>query len=112
MAHARLAGPIERMDALHDKLLSAAYNPDEELRHYYRDIHKDTIINGYTFDSTLVVEHSFQSNLIDTVRIYSTYAKYVGLIHSYFKDNFYQFGSSTVVKGSERYLTFVATGYE
>lgn len=89
-----------------------AYNPDEELRHYYRDIHKDTTINGVYFDSTLVVEHSFTPNALDTVRIYSTYAKYVGLIHGYFKDNFYQFGSSEVVSGSERYLMYLDHGWE
>ena len=89
-----------------------AYNPEDELRHFYRDIHKDTTINGVTFDSTLVVEYSFMSNFVDTVRIYSTYAKHIGLIHSHFKDNFYQFGSNTVEEGSERYLNFVSAGWE
>lgn len=89
-----------------------AYNLGTELDCYYRDIHKDTVINGHSFDSTLVVEIDQFSSLIDTVKIYEMYAKNVGLIYKYHVDNHYQFGSNVVVNGKEIYYTYVWHGYE
>ena len=89
-----------------------AYNMLGELDCYYRDIHRDTTINNSTFDSSLVVEQDDFISLIDTVRKFETYAKGVGLIHKYYKDNHYQFGSPEVVNGVEIYYTFKSTGFE
>ena len=61
-----------------------AYNLYDELECYYRDIHQDTIINNYKFDSTLVVEQESYANLIDSVRMYETYAKHIGLVYKHY----------------------------
>ncbi len=90
-----------------------AYNMLGEQDCYYRDIHQDTTINGVLLDSTLVVEQDDFVSLIDTVRKYEVYAKNIGLVHKYSKDNFYQFSTgSEVFKGSEVYYTYVSDGYE
>jgi len=89
-----------------------AYNMDGALDCYYRDIHQDTTINGSFIDSTLVVEQDDYATLIDTVRKYEMYAKNIGLVHKYYKDNFYQFSSTEVVKGKELYYDYVSHGFE
>ena len=89
-----------------------AYNMLGELDCYYRNIHQDTTINGVALDSTLIVEQDEFTSLIDTVRMYEVYKKYVGLVYKHFKDNHYQFGSSEVVEGTESYYQFVSSGYE
>ena len=89
-----------------------AYNLEDQLDCYYRDIHKDTIINNYKFDSTVVVEQEANVNFIDTVRKYEMYAKHVGLIYKHYRDNHYQFGSNEVVNGVELYMTYVSSGWE
>ena len=91
---------------------SNAYNLYEETDSYYRDIHKDTIINNYKFDSTLVVEIETFFSLIDTIQHYEMYSKNVGLIYKHDVDNHYQFGSPVVEKGKELYYTYVSHGYE
>ena len=89
-----------------------AYNLDDELDCYYRDIHSDTIINNYKFDSTLVVEQQTYNYLIDSVRMYETYAKHIGLVYKHHVDNHYQFGSTEVVIGKELYVSFITSGWE
>lgn len=89
-----------------------AYNTSGEMNCYYRAIHQDTILNGITIDSTLVVEQDRFTSLIDTVFMYEMYAKNTGLVYKHYIDNHYQFGSSTVVNGKELYYTFVAKGFE
>lgn len=89
-----------------------AYNTGEELDCYYRDIHQDTIINGYSFDSTLVVEIDQFNSHIDTVRKYEMYAKNVGLIYKHFIDNHYQFAGPEVITGKEIYYTYSSHGFE
>ena len=89
-----------------------AYNVKGELDCYYRDIHSDTIVNGYAFDSTVVVEQDEFVSLIDTVRKYEQYAKNVGLIYKYYKDNHYQPFVSEVVNGKEVYYEYAGSGIE
>ena len=89
-----------------------AYNLNEELECFYRDIHQDTMIKNNNFDSTLVVEQETYANLIDSVRMYETYAKHIGLVYKHYQDNHYQFGSAEVVNGREFYQTFVTAGWE
>jgi len=89
-----------------------AYNLDDELECYYREIHQDTTINNYQFDSTLVVEQQTYYNLIDSVRMYETYAKHIGLVYKHHVDNHYQFGSTEVILGNELYMSFVTSGWE
>ena len=63
-------------------------------------------------DSTLIVDQDEYFSLIDTVSKYEVYAKGVGLVGKYFRDNHYQFGSNEVVKGSELFYEIVSTGME
>jgi hypothetical protein len=89
-----------------------AYNMFDPLDCYYRDIHIDTLISGVNLDSTLVVEQEDYTSLIDTVRKYEVYAKHIGLVRKYFRDNAYQFGSAEVVLGRELFYDFIQTGIE
>lgn len=92
-----------------------AFNPDQEYACYYNDIHGDTTINGNVFDTTCIVEIFSQSSLIDSVRLYETYAKGIGLINKYSKDIHFQYDSIVgwfLDKGDELYYTFVSAGFE
>ena len=89
-----------------------AYNISEEMECYYTNIHEGYTAGTTSFDSTLIVEQEDSYNLIDTVRMYEVYAKNIGLIYKYYKDNQYQFGSSEVVLGKELYYTFYSAGFE
>ncbi|MFT5860907.1 MAG: hypothetical protein ACI865_003023 [Flavobacteriaceae bacterium] len=92
------------------------YNPDQEYECYYRDIHGDTTINGTVFDTTCVVEIYSQSSLIDSVHLFETYAKGIGLINKFSKDIHFQFDTVSNVwfldQGNEFYYTFVSAGFE
>ena len=89
-----------------------AYNILAETDCYYGDIHQNTTINGISIDSSLIVEQQDFTSLIDTVRMYEMYAKNIGLIHKYYRDNSYQFGSAEVVNGREIFMDYVSTGFE
>ena len=88
-----------------------AYNLDEVLDCYYDEIHQSYIVNGSTFDSTLIVEQADEGNGIDTIRKYEVYAKDVGLIYKHSKENDYQF-LPIPQDGKEYYLTYVSHGFE
>jgi hypothetical protein len=89
-----------------------AYNISEEMECYYTNIHEGYTAGTTSFDSTLIVEQQDSPNFIDTVRMYEVYAKNIGLIYKYYKDNHYQFGSPEVVLGKELYYTFYSAGFE
>ncbi|MFT5780113.1 MAG: hypothetical protein ACI837_003074, partial [Crocinitomicaceae bacterium] len=86
-----------------------AYNMQPVLECYYRNIHQDTLINGTNFESTVVVEQDNFNSLIDTVRMYETYAKGVGLVSKYSKDIHFQYDSLVgwyLDKGNELYYNY------
>lgn len=89
-----------------------AYNTQGELDCYYRRIHKDTIVNNIGFDSTVTVEQDDFTSLIDTVRKYEVYGKYVGLLYKHSKENHYNFSDPEPQKGTEVYYIYVSHGYE
>jgi hypothetical protein len=94
-----------------------AYNMQPELGCYYRNIHQDTIVNGVYFESTIVVEQesNIPNSIIDTLRMYETYAKGVGLVSKYSKDIHFQYDSLVgwyLDKGNELYYNYVTTGFE
>lgn len=90
-----------------------AYNTLDEMQCYYRNIHKDSTINGMNYDSTLVVEQAYDKpNLIDTNRQFEMYAKYIGLIYKYKKDNTYSIGNAIPTLGHEYYMSIVESGIE
>lgn len=89
-----------------------AYNMLGEQICYYRDIHSDTIINGLSFDSTLVVEQASEANLVEINRQYEMYAKYVGLIYKHYKVNTYDILDPEPRLGNEYYMEILETGFE
>lgn len=88
------------------------YNQLFDLDCYYEDIHDDATVNNINIDSTLIVEQVDYTTLIDTVRLYEMYAKNIGLIKKFYRNNTYQFSSSEVVNGYELYMDYVTTGFE
>lgn len=91
-----------------------AYNMSDELDCFYRDIHKDTVVGPTSFDSTLVVEQASSYSLIDTVRKYEVYANNVGMIYKHYRDIHFQFNNGALFLdvGTEKYYSFVSTGFE
>ncbi|GAB5417786.1 MAG: hypothetical protein Crog4KO_24650 [Crocinitomicaceae bacterium] len=89
-----------------------AYNTMTEMDAYYSDVHVDTTINGVLFDSTVVVDQEDYSSLIDTVRMFEVYAKHVGLIRKYSKNNLYNFADAEPQEGREVYYEYVEHGFE
>lgn len=91
-----------------------AYNVLDPLDCYYRDIHKSFALNGISFDSTVVVEQEeYTTSKIDYRRKYEVYAKNVGMIHKYFKDQTNVFGdTSNVIKGKTLIMNAVEFGVE
>ena len=63
------------------------------------------------FDSTITIEQGDESNGIDTIRKFEVYAKNIGLVHLFSKDNDYQF-TPVPQNGKELYYTFVSSGIE
>jgi len=88
------------------------YNNMPEMNAYYSDVHVDTTINGVTFDSTVVVDQDRFYSLIDTVRLFEVYAKGVGLIRKYEKNNTYNFADPEPQAGKEVYYEYVEHGYQ
>lgn len=89
-----------------------AYNIFDVQDCYYRDIHQDTVINGQSFDSTLVVEMESVGNLIDSIRIYDMYAKHYGLVYKHMMQNTYNIGAQSPVFGDEFYMKYNSSGFE
>ena len=92
-----------------------AYNQNSEQNCFYRDIHKDTLIDNTTFDPTLVVEQEQFNSIIDSVHRFEMYAKEIGLIYKYERDLHYQVNQQSQIYlnvGTERYYRYVSTGFE
>ena len=90
-----------------------AYNSDENLECYYRDIHGDTTINGIHLKNTLVVETDWTPNPIDDKRYFEVYAKGIGLVYKHYRNNkFFSFNDNEVGIGKEVYYSFHSTGIE
>ncbi|XOV67382.1 MAG: hypothetical protein ACFHU9_17335 [Fluviicola sp.] len=88
------------------------YNNMPEMNAYYSDVHIDTTINGVAFDSIVVVDQDRFNSLIDTVRLFEVYAKNVGLIRKFEKNNKYNFGDSEPKSGREVYYEYVEHGFQ
>lgn len=89
-----------------------AYNNLGTLDCYYESVHVDTTINGVLFDSTVFVRQDNFVSLIDSVQKYEVYAKHVGLLTKFSKDNRYDFGDSEPQTGTEVYYNYVSHGFE
>ena len=88
------------------------YNNLGEMNCYYSNVHADTTINGTLFDSTVFVEQENFNSLIDTTRRFEIYAKHIGLIYKFEKDNDYFFGDPEPQEGTELYYEYVEHGFQ
>ncbi len=93
-----------------------AYNQDEELECFYRDIHSDTSMNGISFDPTVTVEIKSKNSLIDSVHFYEVYSEDIGLVYNHKRDVHFQYNSFTgtwfLNEGTELYYDYVSSGVE
>ena len=88
-----------------------SFNLDEPLECFYDNIHNEYFDGTNFFDSTITIEQGDESNGIDTIRKFEVYAKNIGLVHLFSKDNDYQF-TPVPQNGKELYYTFVSSGIE
>lgn len=89
------------------------YNTEDELLCYYSDFHLPKVVNGISFDSTLVVEQEDFSSLIDYKRKFETYAPGVGLVDLYYKDlRINNFDTLDISKGTELFYKILSYGKE
>jgi hypothetical protein len=90
-----------------------AYNSQGELECYYRNIHDEAIINGLSFDSTLVVEQEDFPSFVDYRRKYEVYANGIGLVYKYYKDlKIQNFDTLDVTSGDELFYKVTGYGFE
>jgi hypothetical protein len=90
-----------------------AYNQQSYLECYYRDIHDAASINGWNFDSILVVEQEDFPSFVDYRRKYEVYANGVGLVYKYYKDlKIQNFDTLNVVSGDELFYKVTGYGFE
>jgi hypothetical protein len=89
------------------------FNISSKINARYAAIDQPFTIGNQVFDKTLKVDiQNFFSMVDDRVK-YDVYAKNVGLIYKYFKDNtIANFDKNTIKKGKELYYTLVSYGIE
>ena len=87
------------------------FNSDVKLNCSYKDFHISRIINGFTFDSTLIVEQEDKRNLIEFKRKYEVYANRVGMVKKYYKDiQISNFDTLNIKSGREIFMTLTNFG--
>jgi hypothetical protein len=87
------------------------FNSDVKLNCNYTELHKSKVINGFTFDSTLVVEQEDKRNLIEFKRKYEVYANRVGMVKKYYKDlQISNFDTLNIKSGKEIFMTLTNFG--
>lgn len=90
-----------------------AYNTGDEQEAYYFDLNKEKTFNGFTFDSTVVVEYEDFFSLVDYDRKYDTYANHVGLVQRVDKElTINNFDTLDISKGSEVHYSLRGFGKE
>ena len=89
------------------------YNTYDEQEAYYFDLNKEKTFNGFSFDSTVVVEYEEFFSLVDYVRKYDTYANHVGLVQRIDKDlTIANFDTLDIKKGTEVHYYLRGFGVE
>ena len=87
------------------------FNSDVKLNCSYKDFHISRVINGFTFDSTLIVEQEDKRNLIEFKRKYEVYANRVGMVKKYYKDiQISNFDTLNIKSGREIFMTLTNFG--
>lgn len=89
------------------------FNVSSKINAKYAAIDQPFTIGNQVFDKTLKVDIQNFFSLVDDRVKYDIYAKNVGLIYKYFKDNtIANFDKNTIKKGKELYYTLVSYGIE
>lgn len=89
------------------------FNVSSKINAKYAAIDQPFTIGNQVFDKTLKVDIQNFFSLVDDRLKYDVYAKNVGLIYKYFKDNtIANFDKNTIKKGKELYYTLVSYGIE
>jgi hypothetical protein len=89
------------------------FNISSKINARYAAIDQPFTIGNQVFDKTLKVDIQNFFSLVDDRVKYDVYAKNVGLIYKYFKDNtIANFDKNTIKKGKELYYTLVSYGIE
>ncbi len=87
------------------------FNTDAKLNCSYDELHVAKVINGFSFDSTLVVEQEDKRNLIEFKRKYEVYANRVGMVKKYYKDlQISNFDTLNIKSGKEIFMTLTNFG--
>lgn len=87
------------------------FNSDIKLNCNYDELHFQRTINGFLFDSTLVVEQEDKRNLIEFKRKYEVYANRVGMVKKYYKDlQISNFDTLNIKSGNEIFMTLTNFG--
>ncbi len=91
-----------------------AYNSMNDEEFYYDDLNITKIINGQSFEKTVVVEEKDETdNKIHFQRRFEVYAEGVGLVRRHYKDFTNVFADTLQpLKGFEQYYTVVSYGVE
>lgn len=92
-----------------------AYNPDPKLNARYDagSLHTNSVLNGLYFDSTLHVNQQDFFSLVDHRKKFEVYAKGVGLVYKFYKDNdILNFDTLNIRKGTEIHYSIIDFGLE
>ena len=90
-----------------------SFNTLPELPCRYEELHKPYFWKGIDYDSTLVVEHEDDSNLVQHKRKFEVYAKGKGLIREYFKDlEINNFDTTDINQGTEMFKDAIEFGFQ
>lgn len=89
------------------------FNTSSKINAKYASIDQNYTIGNQVYSNTLKVDIQNFFSLVDDRVKYDIYAKNIGLIYKYFKDNtIANFDKNNVKKGKELYYTLVSFGIE
>lgn len=89
------------------------FNTSSKINAKYASIDQNYTIGNQVYSNTLKVDIQNFFSLVDDRVKYEIYAKNIGLIYKYFKDNtIANFDKNNVKKGKELYYTLVSYGIE
>lgn len=71
-----------------------ALNPEDAREMRYEVVDQSMSLNGFNFDSTLVVNTTYTNNLVDTIIDLERYAKHVGLVQKQWVETNSQYDSA------------------
>lgn len=90
-----------------------AYNTFDVQGARYIEAHRSRTVNGFSLDSTVVVEKEDFLSLVDYRRKYEVYAKNIGLVQRSYKDlRIMNFDTLNIKSGTETHYQLVDFGIE